>query len=474
MRIFLTLCLGSLLFLSIAGGSAFAADDGGGRPPNVVIIFTDDQGYGDVGVYGAEGYETPNLDRMAAEGVRFTDFYAECSACSGSRAALLTGCYHRRLSLPDVLGPSSRIGLNPEEDTIADILKQRGYATAAYGKWHLGHHEKFLPTNQGFDDYFGLPYSNDMWPKHPRAGHRFPDLPLIDGTDVVELNPDQRQLTTAYTEHAVDFIRKNSDQPFFVYLAHSMPHVPLFVSEKFEGETRRGIYGDVIREIDWSVGRVLEALKEQGVDENTLVIFTSDNGPWLNYGTHAGSAGPLREGKGTTFEGGQREPFIARFPGRIPAGAVCEEPAMTIDLLPTIAGLADAPLPEREIDGKNIWPLLSGEEGAESPQEAYLFYRSGQLQAIRSGKWKLHFPHRYRTLNGRSGGTGGEPVPYDRERIGLSLFNLREDIDESDNVADENPDVVERLKKLAEEARRELGDSRTNTKGSGVRPPGRL
>jgi arylsulfatase A-like enzyme len=440
----------------------------------VVIIFTDDQGYADVGAYGAEGYETPNLDQMASEGMRFTDFYVECSACSGSRAALLTGCYHRRLSLPDVLGPGSRIGLNPEEQTIADLLKERGYATAAYGKWHLGEHEPFLPTNQGFDDYFGLPYSNDMWPNHPTAGHRFPDLPLIDGTEVAQLNPDQRRLTTEYTEHAVDFIEENSDQPFFVYVAHSMPHVPLFVSDKFDGATSRGLYGDVIREIDWSVGRILETLEEQGVDENTLVIFTSDNGPWLSYGTHAGSAGPLREGKGTTFDGGQRVPFIARWPEGIPAGEVCEEPAMSIDLLPTIAEITGAPMSEREIDGKSMRPLLTGEEGAESPQEYYLFYRSGQLQAIRSGEWKLHFPHGYRTLNGREGGTGGEPVSYDRERIGLALFNLEDDIGEQNNVAEEHPDVVERLKSLAEQARQEIGDDRTDTEGSGVRPPGRL
>ncbi len=397
-----------------AGRMAEAAAAEGDRP-NFVIVFTDDQGYQDVGVFGSPDIETPNLDRMAAEGVRLTDFYVSQAVCSASRVALLTGCYSNRVGIMGALGPSSRIGINEQEMTIAEVLKPRGYATAIYGKWHLGHHPKFLPTRHGFDDYFGLPYSNDMWPFHPTAGKRFPDLPLIDGEKVV--NPkvtgeEQKQLTTWYTERAVKFIEKHQKEPFFVYVPHSMPHVPLYVSEKFAGKSKRGLYGDVIMEIDWSVGQILDTLKRLDLDEKTLVIFTSDNGPWLSYGTHAGSALPLREGKGTMWDGGCREPFIARWPGRIPPGTVSNEVAGTIDLLPTLARLAGAELPDHTIDGKDIWPLLSGQDGAESPHEAYYMYYGRQLQAIRMGDWKLHFPHGYRTMAGRPGGKGGIPTKY--------------------------------------------------------------
>jgi arylsulfatase A-like enzyme len=293
--------------------------------PNFIIIFCDDAGYADVGCFGAKGFETPNLDRMAAEGVRFTDFYVAAASCTPSRAALMTGCYPQRVSLPHVLGPKAKIGVNSEEQTIAELLKSRGYATACYGKWHLGHHPEFLPKRHGFDDYFGLPYSNDMWPHHPERPGGYPDLPLVEGERVIEYNPDQTKLTTWYTERAVKFIEANSDRPFFLYVPHSMPHVPLYVSDKFKGKSKQGLYGDVIMEIDWSVGQILSTLKRFGIDEQTLVIFSSDNGPWLSYGDHAGSARPLREGKGTTFDGGQREPCIMRWPGRIPVGTVCEE-----------------------------------------------------------------------------------------------------------------------------------------------------
>ncbi|HEY8503213.1 MAG TPA: sulfatase, partial [Gemmataceae bacterium] len=299
------------------------------RPPNFVIVFTDDQGYGDVGCYGGKGFETPNLDRMAREGVRFTDFYVAQAVCSASRAALLTGCYPNRIGILGALGPASKHGINDGEMTIAEVLKPRGYATAMFGKWHLGHHPRFLPTRHGFDEYAGLPYSNDMWPHHPTA--KFPELPMLDGETVInhEVSPaDQTQLTTWYTRRAVRFIERHRDEPFFLYVAHSMPHVPLFVSDRFKGKSERGLHGDVMEEIDWSVGEILKALKDNGLDESTLVLFTCDNGPWLSYGEHAGSAGPLREGKGTTFEGGVRVPCIARWPGKIPAGSVCREPAM--------------------------------------------------------------------------------------------------------------------------------------------------
>ncbi len=363
--------------------------------------------------------------------------------------------------------------MHPQETLIPEVLKARDYAAAMYGKWHLGHRREFLPRQHGFDDYFGLPYSNDMWPHHPTGGKGYPPLPLIAGDDVVALNPDQSQLTTWYTERAVRFIEQNKDRPFFLYVAHTMPHVPLYVSERFRGKSRQGLYGDVIQEIDWSVGQILAVLQRTGQDENTLVLFTSDNGPWLSYGNHAGSAGPLREGKGTTWDGGVRVPCIARWPGRIRAGRECAEPAGTMDLLPTFARLADAPLPERKIDGRDIWPLLAGDPDARSPHEAYYFYWGAELQAVRAGKWKLHLPHEYRSLTGPAG-KDGQPGGYTSQRCGLELYDLEADIGERRNVAAYHRDVVRRLESLADAIRRELGDSRTGAQGAGVREPGRI
>ncbi|MHC4719367.1 MAG: sulfatase-like hydrolase/transferase [Planctomycetota bacterium] len=447
--------------------------------PNFVVVFTDDQGYADVGCFGAKGFETPNLDRMAAEGVRFTSFYVAAPSCTPSRAALLTGCYPQRVGLPYVLFPTgpewtanrTDIGINGQEETIAELLKSRGYATACIGKWHLGHHRKFLPTRHGFDYYFGLPYSNDM---RPENNEEYPPLPLVEGEQAIEYDPDQSQLTRRYTEKAIEFIRQNKDKPFFVYLPHTMVHVPLFVSERFKGKSEQGMYGDVIMEIDWSVGQILSVLKEIGVDEKTLVIFTSDNGPWLAYGDHGGLAGPLREGKGTTWEGGMREPCIMRWPGQIPAGTVCDEMASTMDILPTFARLSGARLPRRKIDGKGIWPLMSSRPGAKSPHKAFYYYRGSELQAVRSGRWKLHVPHRYRTLGGRSGGTGGKSVSYEQAEIGVALFDLENDIGESRDVAAEYPEVVKRLMRLIERMRKDIGDSAKGMKGKNRRPPGRL
>jgi arylsulfatase A len=445
--------------------------------PNFVVIYIDDMGYADIGPFGAQGYETPNLDRMAKEGRVFTDFYVTQAVCSASRAGLMTGCYNVRVGIFGALSHTANYGLNPDEMTLAEVVKQKGYATACFGKWHLGHHPKFLPANQGFDEYFGLPYSNDMWPLHPTAGDRFPDLPLIEGTRVVDpqvTHEDQNQLTTWYTEHAVDFINRNKDRPFLLYVPHSMVHVPLHVSDKFRGKTKRGLFGDVVEEVDWSVGQILDTLRKSKLDRRTLVVFTSDNGPWLSYGDHAGSAKPLREGKGTMFDGGCREPTVMWWPGTVPAGTVCHTPAMTIDLLPTIAHLVGAKLPDHPIDGKNIWPLIAGEPGAQSPHEAYYFYWGRELQAIRMGKWKLHFPHKYRTLAGRPGGTGGNPAPYEEAEIGLSLFDLEQDPGETTDVKDQHPDVVAKIQELGNRMRAELGDSATKQKGTGVREPGRL
>ena len=457
--------LANFLLFFFALGSLWAK-----KQPNVVIMFMDDMGYADIGPFGAKDYPTPNLDRMAKEGRKFTDFYVTQAVCSASRAGLLTGCYNVRVGIMGALGPKSTIGLNPEEVTIAEICKQKGYATACYGKWHLGHLKKFLPMQHGFDDYFGLPYSNDMWPYHPGVLHlpmkerlkRWPNLPLIDGNEVI--NPavtgkDQEELTTQYTDRAVSFIEKNKDNPFFVYVPHSMVHVPLYVSEKFKGKSGAGLFGDVMMEVDWSVGQIMKALRKHGLEKDTLFVFTSDNGPWLNYGDHAGSAAPLREGKGTMFDGGCKEPTLAWWPGTIPANSVCKEPAMTIDLLPTIAGLIDAKLPDHRIDGMDVWPLFTDDE-AKSPQKAYYFYYGNQLQAVRQGKWKLHFPHGYRTMAGKPGGTGGIPTRYSQAKIGLALFDLEKDVGESKDLSKENPEVVKRLSALGEKFQKDLAKSK--------------
>jgi arylsulfatase len=445
------------------------------RAPNIVIIFTDDQGYQDLGCYGSPDIETPNIDKMAAEGVRFTDFYASQPVCSASRAALLTGCYSSRVSIQGALFPDSKIGLNPEEETIADMCKTKGYATSMVGKWHLGDHKEFLPTKQGFDHYLGLPYSNDMWPGHPANDRfHFPRLPLIKDDSVVDhFDTDQNRLTTIYTEAATKFIRENKDKPFFLYVAHNMPHVPLFVSDKFRGKSKRGLYGDVIMEIDWSVGEIMKTLREEKLDDNTLVIYASDNGPWLNYGTHSGSALLLREGKGTVFEGGVRVPCIMRWPGMIPEGVVQHEPAMTIDILPTVARLIDAKLPVKKIDGKDIWPLITNERGARTPHEALFFcYKQNELEGMRSGKWKLYFPHTYRSFEGLTGRNDGLPVDYKQVKIGLELYDLENDISEKHNVAAQHPDVVDSLQHMADTFRATLGDKLADAEGTEVREPG--
>ncbi len=443
--------------------------------PNIIIIMTDDQGYQDLGCYGSPDIKTPHLDKMANEGARLTDFYAAQAVCSASRAAILTGCYPNRLGVHGAFMPKSNKGLNLEEVTIAELIKTRGYATAIHGKWHLGDHKNFLPLQQGFDEFFGIPYSNDMWPYHPQQGpvFDFDILPLIKDNDVIDTITDQSLLTTQITEQSIDFIKRNKAQPFFLYVAHPQPHVPLFVSDKFKGKSERGLYGDVIMEIDWSVGQILSALKEQGIDDNTMVVFTSDNGPWLNYGEHSGSALPLREGKGTAWEGGQREPCIIRYPDEIKAGRVINTALMNIDLLPTIAHLTQAMLPQKEIDGQNAWSLLSGETTA-SPQEAYFYYyKVNELHGVRYKNWKMYFPHVYRSLNGRKGGKDGLPVDYDQNTLEqIELYDLANDISEQNNVADEHHDVIRKINLLADSIRLKLGDALVGQEGSATREIG--
>ncbi|TLF45185.1 sulfatase family protein [Maribacter aurantiacus] len=444
------------------------------QPPNVVLIFTDDQGYNDVGVFGADDIATPNLDQMAKEGLKLTSFYAAQAVCSASRAGILTGCYPNRIGIHNALMPNSEIGLNPEETTLAEMLKSQGYTTGIFGKWHLGDAPELMPNNHGFDEYFGIPYSNDMWPLHPQQGpvFNFGPLPLYENEKILDTLTDQSDLTKSITERSVDFINKNKEKPFFLYVPHPQPHVPLFVSDKFKGKSGRGLYGDVIMELDWSVGEILRALEENALTENTIVIFTSDNGPWLSYGNHAGSAYPLREGKGTAWEGGQREPFLVKYPKKIPSNRVVDAPVMAIDILPTIAEATNAELPQKKIDGRSAWGLFTGETD-NSPQKAYFYYyRVNELFGVRYGKWKLYFPHTYRTMEGQEPGKDGLPGDYKMVKLkDIELYDLEADVSETTNIADLHPEIISEITAMADAMRAELGDSLTGMEGSERREP---
>lgn len=445
------------------------------RPPNFVLILADDQGYGDVGCYGSPNIRTPHLDRLAHEGIRFTTFYA-APFCGPARASLMTGCYAPRINLSFNHVPKARTGIHPDETTLAEILKERGYATMMVGKWHLGDAPPFLPTRNGFDEFYGLPYSHDMWPYHPRmpvreneddrmrairtraaytgfSGQGSPfrpgegflePLPLMSGEQVVERNGDPARLTTAYTEKAIDFIARNRERPFFLYFAHAMPHVPLAVAPGRQGKSRGGLYGGAVEEIDWSVGRILEKLNELGIDGQTLVFYTSDNGPWLAYGIDGGSAGPLRDGKSTVYEGGMRVPGIARWPGRIPGGRVVAEIAALIDVLPTFTGLAGSKPPsDRVIDGRDLWPLMSG-QASESPHQTFCYFGGSRpgapanLRAIRDRRWKLHVARKEDRLNG------------------TELYDLDEDVSERFNRINGQPDIAARLLEQARQSAESL------------------
>lgn len=432
--------------------ASFVSTRAAGERPNFIVILADDLGYGDLACYGHPGIRTPNLDRMAAQGMRFTDFYVAAEVCTPSRAALMTGrlpirngmCSDKRR----VLFPNSAGGLPASELTIARMLKSRGYATGCVGKWHLGHHPQFLPTSHGFDSYFGIPYSNDMdrdtsvGPKgraaffEPKSEYWKP--PFMRDAAVLERGPDQTQLTPRYTAEALKFIRANKAKPFFLYFAHNFPHVPLFASEKFRGQSRRGLYGDVVEELDWSVGQVLDTLRAEGLAENTLVFFTSDNGPWLIFDTHGGSAGLLRDGKGSTWEGGMREPGIAWWPGRIKPGVVNRDLASSLDLLPTFAALAGATLPrDLLLDGVDMSPLLFG--AGPGKRDAMFYYRGTQLFAVRKGPFKAHFIT-------RSGYDKDPPAKHDPPL----LFHLGRDPGERFDVAKDHPDVLAGIAKEVE------------------------
>ena len=494
-------CIAAVAFvglsLFVSGASVAApppntnATSGNAKPnakPNFVLILADDMGYGDIGPFGSKLNRTPVLDRMAREGMKLTQFYC-CPTCTPSRAQFMTGCYAQRVSLPTVLWPDSPIGLNHSELTLPALLKQQGYATMCIGKWHLGDQREFLPTHYGFDHYFGLPYSNDMgggeewWhPKGPANGGAagkklqpsdiglvhgpLPPLPLVRDLEVAEVvSPDdQDRLTSRYTDEALKFIREHRDQPFFLYFPHTAVHKPLHPGAQFRGKSANGTYGDWVEEIDWSVGRVLDTLHELQLDEKTLVVFTSDNGPWLVPG-QGGVAGPLRGGKATTWEGGVREPTIARWPGKIPAGSVCDAVAANFDLLPTFVKLAGGSVPsDRKIDGADLWPLLTG-ESHESPREAQYYFNGNRLEAVRSGPWKLAIRPQPDVQ------PGVKPVPPAPKNQGPRLYTVVDDVGEKTDVAAKHPDIVKRLQSLVAKMDADLG---VTGGGPGVRPSGRV
>jgi len=455
--------------------------------PNIIIIFTDDQGYGDLGCYGAEGFETPNIDKMAEEGMLFTDFYVSQAVCSASRASLMTGSYAERVGIQGALSPWNVTGLDPSKETIAKILKRRGYTNAIFGKWHLGHREKYLPLQNGFDEYTGLICSNDMWPVDydgkPLTGEKksyYPPMSFWEGnkpSEKIETLSDQGQITNKITARAVDFINRNKDNPFFLYIPHPMPHQPIAASEKFLGKSKLGLYGDVIMEIDWSVGEIINALKKNNIDKNTLIIYASDNGPWLNYGKWGGSAGPLREGKGSMWEGGARVPCIMRWPGKIKSGQIIPNIAATIDILPTLAEIAGEKNIKNKIDGISLVPIMNNVPGANPRNELYYYYGE-KLIAIRKGKYKLVFPHVYRSYNNVKPGENLHPGAYSQGKAGLELYDLESDIGEKIDLALDLPGVVKELQIVGEKARSILGDKLTDRVGSesyealcGTKPP---
>ena len=485
-------CVGFIAAACVLSNITFAAST---NRPNIVLIFTDDMGWGDLpGFTTTSDIKTPNIDRLIKEGTKFNDFYVAQAVCTASRAALMTGCYANRVGLEGALNHTSTTGISPDEELLPELLLRAGYATGMFGKWHLGLPPFFAPSKNGFQEWLGIPYSNDNTKYHPVLADSMPPLPLYDGSTVIETDPDQRLFTKRLTDRSVNFIKKNKAQPFFLYVPHIMPHVPIFASDKFRGKSARGLYGDVIEEIDWSVGEIVKAIDQYKLTNNTLIIFTNDNGPFLSYGTHAGQSGVLRGGKLTTFEGGVRVPMVARWPGTIPAGRTCITPIISIDLLPTFCHLAEAPLPHKPIDGMNITEVLQGSANTVNRQTGLVFYAGSELQALRDGKWKIHFPHKYLVINGETR-TDGKPAGFGRlapqsisnsgiegiasrhgyvvRELPLSLYDLSTDISESKNIASDYPEIIEKLSALADRYRKNLGDSLHNKKGTQNRPVGR-
>lgn len=462
------------------------------RPPNIVLIVADDLGYGDLSCQGSRSIRTPNIDAFAREGTRFTNFCVAQPVCTASRAALMSGCYPNRIGMAGALNHTSLTGIHPDEMLLPELLKARGYATAHFGKWHLGTRPEFYPTRHGFDTWAGIPYSNDNGPLHPTI-RGIPSLPFIVNDTVVEKDPDQSLFTRRLTDMATDFIRKNKSRPFFLYLPHIMPHVPIYASEKFSKSTGHGLYADVVEELDAGIGEVLGSIRDAGINGDTLVMFLSDNGPFLSYGNHAGSAGPFREGKLTTFEGGVRVPFIVRWPGHVPSGRVDHRFFTGLDLLPSLGAIAGTPTPKSRIDGLDLSRVLLGNPDAVAREE-FAYYSGGELHAVRKGRWKLHLPHPYLAVDGLPGRDGKpanhanmKPVAieesgirgiasrhgYKVEQLPLSLYDLESDPGESRNVAGDQPAIVAELERLASRCRADLGDTLAGARGSGNRPAGK-
>lgn len=446
---------------SAALGAAAASSWAAATPkrPSFVVIFLDDSGFADFHPFGNPSYPTPNAVKLAGEGCRFTNFHVPQAICSASRSALMSGCYPGRTKVFGAHGPRAR-GLDPSFATLGNVMQSAGYKTAVFGKWHIGDQPDTRPPARGFDESCGLMYSNDMWEYHPQHPENYAKYPLQfweNGKVIIErVTPaDQTTLTSRYTDHAVDFIRRHKESPFFLYVPHSMPHVPLFCGDRFKGKSGAGLYGDVMMEIDWSVGEIMNALKEAGVDENTLVLFTSDNGPWTSYGNHAGKT-PYREAKGTSFDGGTRSACTVRYPGRVKAGTVSARYWSTVDVLPTFAKLAGASLPANPIDGRDVWPLISGRAGVRNPHEYYPFSNGSNFEGVVSGdgRWKLHLPHNYRVLV--RAGNDGAAGEYRQEKIGLSLFDMEKDPFETTNVLDRYPKVAAKLQAIAERHRQQF------------------
>ncbi|WP_336516646.1 sulfatase [Pollutibacter soli] len=455
--------------------------------PNIIIINMDDMGYGDPVCYGGGPYKTPNIDALAARGKRFTNFYAAQAVCTASRSALMTGCYPTRLGISGAWDHMSKYALNPDEETIAELLQKKGYATGMVGKWHLGHKEPYLPLQNGFQEFFGLPYSNDMWPvdydgtdvtgTSNRKAY-YPPLPLISGNKtigIVRTLDDQGHLTKRYTEKAVDFIGRKKSGPFFLYFAHSMVHVPIAASEKFRGKSGAGLFGDVMEEVDWSVGEIMKTLEKYKLTENTLVIFTSDNGPWLIYGNHAGNSGGLREGKGTAWDGGLKVPFIISWPGKIKSNTVESSLMTNMDILPTIADICEAGLPSQKIDGLSFRGLMEGKPGKGPRSEFVYYYERNNLKAIRKDGWKLNFPCRSQTYGPPATiGKDGYPGQYGSDTVYLALYNLYTDPGEDRDLKAHFPDVVRQLDSIAQKYRVALGDGLTGQSGSEVREAAKI